>query len=287
MEYAATKKRDTLVIKLSAASGSIEPNLEKQPRLHELQERLRDREFHKPIPEKDGRPVVVPTKCIDGRPGGLGLGPKAAGGTLTLTIADDLINHRFEDLTESHLMLCELLLIEGHDLGVHRADHTQDANCGCAACDKLSVIYNYIAQNPEHLQDMSRSLGINVTDQTIDKITAGAKKRTNFPTGPQLVDTTERLGGEQSVENLTGEHKEAVVVINWQNSTSLDRPMLEEEFGDDYQVFNVDAWVFEESAKQMTNDPEEIRELTAAMLVFNIAAINCLCSNKMQLVDLH
>ena len=63
--------------------------------------------------------------------------------------------------------------------------------------------------------------------------------------------------------------------------------MLEEEFGDDYQVFNVDAWVFEESGKQMTNNPEEIRELTAAMLVFNIAAINCLCSNKMQLVDLH
>lgn len=279
MERTLTIDRSSQTNRLASAIGSIEPNPETQPRLEELRERLLNREFHRPLAEFEN-PKLTPSRCMDGRPGQQDEGPCAAGGTFTITAAEDMVNGLKTDLAIVHDAVCEKLCSKNDAVGAHRSDHAPEGASGCAACDSASTIYQYIADNPYTLQDMIRNQNLEAEDELIDNISTNAGSRVKFPKGTKLVDDTEKIAGKHSVDVLKGDHKEGIAVVNWTPSY-IDRKAIAEEFGPEYQVFNIDAWSFEEAALEMTDDPEEVHRLTVGMLAFNLAAINVLCSKEM------
>lgn len=264
----------------TAAKGTIEAEGVQLERLDELTERLGSGEFHTQVVGS------LPKECIDGRPGG-DMMPNSAGGTFSLTVADDLTTQRFskeKTLIEADREVMRVVIGEGEIVGGHCADHAEGDNCGCGAKDKIGVIYAYIANNPDVMLAQADALGIKVPQDVHDKIVRNAAARTDFPTGKELSTTLKEVAGEESESILTGAHKEVVAVINSREGTSLDREALTEVFGTEYQAFNVDAWTFKDAASAISDTDEEVEQKTIAMAYYNLAAANVLCGPGMRVV---
>ncbi len=82
--------------------------------------------------------------------------------------------------------------------------------------------------------------------QIIDN--AGARQV--FSKGAELLEALEDKASksEAIVDDLIGDHKEVVAVVNNRYGTSLNRDKLAAEFGQDYESFNIDLWSFDNAA---------------------------------------
>jgi len=270
-----------------AGQGKIEAGEAQRERLEEFTDRVGNGEFHK---ETTG---TIPCLCIDGRCGGKGeLMPNAAGGTETLMVADDLTTKDFEldgDTTTcgQYEKLVAFLKDSGHPIGGHTAAERHGAPSGCGANDKLPAIYAYIAQNADTLRGLASSMfGYEISDTDQKLIVGNAAARSDFSDGDQLLAALRAKDGR--IDVLEGEHTEVLAVINRRQGTTLDRDAVREEFGDDYEAFNVDEWSFDEGARVTSHlgGEDEVRQKRIAMLYYNLATAGVLCGPNMRVVVL-
>lgn len=256
-----------------AAVGIIEPHDNQQQRLDELTERLQSNEFYVATEEK------IPSRCIDGRsPKGnfADFTPNAAGGTETLLVADELTAQRFcDDTTDTSSDYARLLdFLQKHDYccGGHIDSHANSIASGCGANDKLPAIVQFIAEHGDAVRQAAEAIGVSTQTDTHEHIVTRARqlqKQKSYANGATMLNVLKEKAGEENVDTLDGAHNEVAVVINMQPSTTLNRQALLQEFGEMYEVFNVDVWSFVETARRIGG--EETEALIQAMVYYNIA----------------
>lgn len=267
-------------VTLDGAVGSIEAGEDQMERLDEVTRRVATGEFHKPVTGK------IPKECMDGRPGGE-MAPNSAGGTFSLTVADDLTTQRFskgKTLVEADREVAKVIQGEGEPVGGHCTHSASGEKCGCGAKDEIKPVYGMIADNPLMIRRKVESLGIVVSDEVHNLIVKNASARTDFPTGAELSAGLKDVAGEQAESVLAGPHKEVVAAINTNEGTSLDRQALAEVFGPDYQAFNIDAWTFADAAAAISLTDEEAEMKVVALAYYNVTAAFILCGPGMRLV---
>lgn len=231
----------------------------------------------------------LPCKCIDGRSCAHPTeGPNSSGGTETIFVADDLTTKRFAaDGTVAGGMgkLIDELQRAGLPVGGH-SDNKPDklaGASGCGANDKLPQVYDIIARKPDLVRQYAETiLGTEVSDETHRLIVSNAGGRTEFSSGQEVLKTFEDSGSD--LEQLEGTHKEIVAVINMHEGTTLDRQQLTDEYGPEYQAFNVDAWSFKHAAKAISESDDEILQKIIAMTYYNVAVALVLCGPEMRIV---
>lgn len=266
-----------------AAEGSIEPTAEQRERLQEAIERIDAGEFDVPVPEG----WVMPVVCVDGRVpegGQVVFGPNAAGGLMTITVADDLTAKRFAsaDGSITGALRNTVEVAQGLDQPVGGHGDTKNMadehgpTCGCGACDKLNKGYAYIAAHGEILKGIVESLGGSARGH--EKIVANAQARVdsqNFPAGRELFtilnDANEHTPERMPV--LAGEHREALMRFNLRPDVTIDRNLLAAAYPE-IDLFEVDAGSFKEAAQKTSLTIVEAEEKETGMLYFN-GAIGC------------
>ena len=264
----------------SAAEGKIGANAEKKAGFFELKARVESGEFH--VAAKTN----VVGSCIDGRPGCDELLPNGAGGALLYVAAERLVGGNSESLIDTEKRVLENLKRNNSEVRVHADDHARGEMSGCGACDRMLQIFDILALRPDSVREIVRELGVEVDDQTHDLIIAGAREENSFASGAELFATAYDILGEDRVDQLHGDHNEMLVVVNKNPNTTLDRAELAAEFGDKFQVFNVDAWSFENSARLLSDDSNKQRQLAAAMTYYNVATALVLCDVSMNAIEL-
>ncbi len=269
---------------LDGAVGSIEAGPDQQERLEEFTNRIGSGEFHA------AANAEIPCKCIDGRTWGDSLLlPNAAGGTLTLSVAEDLATNWTEaggrpTTFECFCMIADSLQRFQYPIGGHTAVELHGAPTGCGANDKLETIYKAIATYGDAIRDAADRLGVAVPQDTHEFIVANAASRSEFSNPSDILDAMyDRSQG--TVEELEGAHNEVIAVINKRPGMTLDRDAVQREFGDKYQAFNVDVWSFEKAAKTMDSGSDKDSKIIA-MVYYNLATALVLCGPKMRIVEL-
>lgn len=267
-------------VTLDGAVGTIEADESQLEYLDEVTRRVAMGEFHKPVTGK------IPKECMDGRPGGE-MAPNSAGGTFSLTVADDLTTQRFsrgKTLVEADREVSKVVQGEGEPVGGHCTHTASGEKCGCGAKDEIMPIYGMIEDNPSLIREAVESLGIYVTDAVHNLIVKNAKARTAFPTGAELSASLKDVAGIEAESVLSGPHKEVVAAVNGIEGTSLDRQAFAEVFGDNYQAFNIDSWAFKEAAAAISLSEEETEMKVVALAYYNVAAAFILCGPGMRVV---
>ena len=267
---------------LDNAIGSIQPDDKQAERLDEFTDRVGSGEFLKSTDES------IVCDCIDGRHGSQGaLRPNAAGGSESLTVADDLTSHRFggADSTTCGQYKATLAYLHDHHypVGGHTCEGVSGTASGCGANDKLPAIYAFIAEHGDVLRSLVGALGSEVTDETHTLIVENAAKRSAFSDGSELL-TALKDEPDARVSQLVGAHREVLALINNRQGTTLDRDAVREEFGDEYQAFNVDTWAFAASAKAIANDDTDAYQKLIAMLYYNLATAHVLVGPTLRVV---
>lgn len=266
---------------LDDAVGGIEADESQLERLDEITYRVATGEFHKPVTGK------IPKECMDGRPGGE-MAPNSAGGTFSLTVADDLTTQRFstgKTLVEADREVSKVVQGEGGLVGGHCTHTASGEKCGCGAKDEIKPIYGFIEKSPLVIRRKVESLGIHVSDEVHNLIVKNASERTDFSTGAELSASLKDTAGDQAESVLAGPHREVVAAINSRRGTSLDRQAFAEAFGADYQAFNVDVWTFGEAAAATSLSDEETAMKIVALAYYNVSAAYILCGPGMRLVS--
>jgi hypothetical protein len=273
---------------LPLAEGAIEAREDQRERLEEFTRRVALGEFHVKTD------VKIPVGCIDGRNSADGLAPKpdSAGGTESIFVADDLTTKRLagrdESTVQGYRNTLAYLQFKGYPVGGHDDDHAPHDNpdsSGCGANDKLPLIYNFIARQGDALRAVAASLGVHTSDESFANIMANAVGRTEFSNGRELLDALNEAGSDH-VDPLVGKHNEVVAVINTKEGATLDRVALAEEFGEQYEAFNVDVWSFREAAQITSETEEEVEAKIFAMTMYNLATAHVLCGKNMRVVVL-
>lgn len=237
---------------------------------------------------------LIPVWCVDGRTDeeGLPLAPNAAGGTHSLVVGDALIDAPAlianKQTSASHSKtLFTMLKNNGYEIGSHRDSNANNEKCGCGACDRMGEIFQFITDNIEELSSRAAEL-----DVTIEE-TLQAKIKTNVDSliaaqyvssGPDMIDATNSVAGDDSVQTLKGSHKEVVLAVNTVEGTTFNRRSLTEEFGDDYQAFNLDVWALKNGIDAIATSENEAQEKFSAAVIYNIATACVLAGPSLRVV---
>ena len=267
------------------AEGIIGQTIASRPRLDEFTKRVSSGEFHRTTD------IALPCACIDGRLGCWSR-PNAAGGTMSLAVADDLLTQRYNvDGTTASMVehVFRTLRQNGHIVGDHTDDHAHGDRSGCGANDTLPTIYDFIGRKAEVLRTYAEKIGIDVDDETHDAITSGAKRRTQFSTGREVLDRMIENASDKAIDTLHGDHNEVLAVINKRPGTTIDRDAIASEFGPEYEAFNVDVWSFEAAARALYPDADEysVQQTVGALTYYNLATALTLCGPTMRVVVLN
>jgi len=275
---------------LAEAEGAIEAGPDQQERLNEVTARLQSGEFHN---EAEG---LIPVICIDGRWGGFHMLPNAAGGTETIFVGDDLTVRRYTSADGTtiggYTNVMDRIIALGGQVGGHDDEHHSPEGSGCGANDKLPLIYDFMVRKGDAIRNVAGALGIQVTDQLHEKIIGNAEARTSFGSGADMLAALEAQDDEVIVEHLGGAHKEVIAVINTKEGTTLDRQALLDEFGEDYESFNIDVWAFENAARMILADDNdvadetEVSEMVTAMVYYNLATAHVLTGKNLRVITL-
>lgn len=269
------------------AEGKIEAGPEQQERLDEMTARLAAGEFH------GEAKALIPVICIDGRfcrHGDSHMLPNAAGGTISIFVADDLTDKDYAGpdgtTVEGYKRIMQQIVAQGGLVGGHDDDGEHPEGSGCGANDRLPHIYAFLARKGGDIRTLAAKLGVSVSDTVFEKIVGNATARTQFSGGAEMLGALDAQDGEVVVERLGGAHKEVVAVINTKEGTTLDRKALLDEFGEDYEAFNVDVWSFQHAAELLTDNEEKQKELVAAMVFYNLATAHVLGGKNLRVVTL-
>ena len=237
--------------------------------------------------------------CMDGRPGSsLVAVPNGAGGALLYAIADYLASDDERTVHETIARSISSAYRSGGSLRVHRDTHAQGQEAGCAAADKIGLVFDIIAERSKDVQDLVGKLeldGYMIDERVHQQIVARAQSGGSLlqASGDQLVTyaddclaSFEPSGGHTDI--LQGSHCEAAAIMNRRHGTTLNRSALAQDFdaaGKQYQAFNIDVWSFKPSARALYPENTDMQQRAAmAMLYYNVAAIMALCGADMTVV---
>lgn len=224
---------------------------------------------------------LIPKWCVDGRldEEGTALAPNAAGGTYSLVVGEALIDAAAlienGETSASHAKtMFQSLKTNGYEVGGHQDSHADDEKCGCGACDKMSPIFQFIIDNISELSEKAATLGV-VLDETLQqkiKSNTEALLGANYvSTGPEMISTVKYVAGEDHVQTLLNDHNEVILVVNTQEATTLSRRSLSNEFGDEYEAFNLDIWALQNGINAIATSESEASEKLAASVLYNLA----------------
>lgn len=237
---------------------------------------------------------LIPCWCVDGRldQEGAAFAPNAAGGTYSLVVGDALIDAQAlisnGETSASHAKtLFQGLQAHGYEIGGHQDNQANTGKCGCGACDKMGIIFQFIAENIHELSEKAASLGVAI-DKTLQqkiKTNTEALLEANYvSSGPEMIKTVKDVAGEDHVQTLLNDHNEVILVVNTKEGTTLDRRSLSKEFGDDYEAFNLDVWALDNGIKAIATSETEANEKLAASVLYNIATACVLAGPSLRLV---
>jgi len=240
--------------------------------------RISNGEFNVPVEE------TVPVICVDGR---LDVNdtrmnaPSIAGSTLGLAYARVLAdNGTLADQTEKEIVASTIVALKekNHTVNVHGDDHS---DCGCGACAHCIGVFEHIVSHIEGLEKASEALGValpasdTIVKNADDKLKAGFLVENRA----EIISTGQDAGA--SYEKLTAGHNELAGVINTVPDTTIDRMAIREAFGDQYDVFVVDVWSFENGLKEAIGPKEDLSTALQASIVHNLATFSKLSHKSM------
>jgi len=255
-------------------------------KLLRMQTRVASGEFNVPV---DG---IVPDVCVDGRTkddGTRKMSPSAAGGTLSTVYARKLADNGLleeDNCLELTSKTVELFTKSGYGTGVHGDDH---GDCGCGACMRAPEIFQHIADNSEKIVAALSALGVKISPESQQSIASNAKKTLNsgkfFAVDRASVLKAAQISGAD-YEGLVGVHNELLIAINTREGTTIDRAMIREVFGEQYDLFVVDVWAFRNAAEKtnITGYEEQTDRVYDAMLMQNVATASILGHKSLSIV---
>jgi len=293
---------ETQRLTFDIAEGAVDPQARidrgeiRADRVDELVERLQTDEFI-----INGDPESIPCNCMDCRPmagGGFISGPKAAGGSFTLTMGDALTTqsyrHPGEKAPVHHKRVTSELVKAGRQVGGHEADTVaNEDDSGCGAQDKADStnpnapsILKYMNRKSKQIFGVINSIGLQTrpeTEELIESNTAKLIEEEYITNGSEISAATKEVGGAESVKTLTGPQEGVVAAIITRPGEHYDMDAIAKEFGSQYQVFEISAWAIANGAKATSLTPEEAENKTVAGLAFNIAAGGVIAGPGMRL----
>lgn len=157
----------------------------------------------------------------------------------------------------------------------HTDDHNQEDKSGCGAFDGLPIILaNAIRYQSEIKDSMRKYLPKNmefneaIFDSVIQNfVSLFEGKYFGDYSGKDCIDKINNIKGSKTNVRV-GKHKEGSSVLNWRRNTTLNHKKWIKEFGDDEDVFWVDAWRCEDFALIAASDLPEAEKEVAAMQAF-------------------
>lgn len=276
-------KAATTYFTLQKAIGTIEADSRQQAWLDEFTDMVGSGEYLMPTDTQ------IVCECIDGRCGTReSLRPNGAAGSQSMMVADDLTSKRFvragmETTRSQYRATLNFLYDNAYPIGGHTTRGAAPNNSGCGANDNLPAIYAFIAKEGAELRKLAANLGMHVDDETHELIVKNAAGRTDFSEGAELLNTLRKQPCAR-LSSVNGPHREVLALINLREHTTLDRYSLRDEFGGDYQAFNMDVWAFEKSAKIISENSRDAEQKLAAMLYYNLATAHVLAGTGLRVV---
>lgn len=281
-----------VIEKFTIAQGSTGPtpgDAEQAERADALvRELLTDRWYGK----ADG---VMVARCIDERlsetlrqVAEFLMAPNAAGGTMTLVVADILTGGRITGsgtIAERFARMVDHLQSKGLLIGAHfdDHDHSEDGGSGCGACDKLGLIFVFMHDMLDGLCEYARAeLHLEIDDVMIEDMRRELQSQPEFSKGAEILSYLKGLpDGTVLVEKMLGLHDALAVMLNFIFGTTLDRRALAKT---GRSAFNVDCWAFEPSARLVygEDDQRQIVFAVAVMAVYNLATGGVLCNDEIR-----
>lgn len=242
----------------------------------------------------DGKLVA---RCIDERlrrllqaVAGATMAPNAAGGTMSLTVADMLTGGKITGsgtLLERHERMVAFLVDRGLPVGGHEDNHNHldDGGSGCGACDQLSVILALMLEQLDGLCGLLADvLRMEVDDVLREAIRKELQQLPEIARGGEILGVLRSLPeGQALIEQMIGAHDALAAVINLVDGTTLDREELQQVLK--LSAFNIDGWAFESSAEILYGDDEEqVFAAVVALWLYNFATSAALCNEEMRIV---
>lgn len=275
---------------LTLAIGTIEPGPRiasgeiREDVIDELSQRLLTDEFYDPID-----PLAIPCECMECRPfedDSCETGPKAAGGTFVLVMADALTYNSYRHPGEKAPQHARRLYSELNKVGkpvrTHDADIATGNNCGCGAQDKLDSynpadpsILKFIVNNIEELSAMAEDRGYCVSEEQKRMIASNAytlRAEGYATSGKEISDACAEAVGPDSVKTVKGQPKGVIFAVNTQHGVSLSKKRVAKAYGNDYQVYSVDLPSLRNGAEEISISEEEANDKELAALIYTLAA---------------
>lgn len=258
--------------------------------------------------------IKMPLQCADGRTL-KAIGGSAIGGSFTAVMADCLGDRRFyvpgNTAYEHAFKVYRYIISQNLKIGGHDDDHALSPNCGCGGEDKLDSqhaedmsILKFVSehgagirQTLENLLDSNsgKSLGIKVEDSLHALIVDQARELhslsgTDKPyvsSGIDLRKAMVEVGGPESIDHLSGEHREVMAIIDFRKGSILDRAALSERYGGVIQAFYINVESIKFAAEVLSTNNPQVAELNfMAGLYYNIAASAVLAGPSLSLLTL-
>ena len=289
---------------LSIAEGAVDPSVRiasgdiKAEVVHDLAKRLQTDEFYDEIPAGS-----IPCVCMDCRgrlDGHQVLGGNAAGGTFTLVMADALTSNTFRHPGENSAAHTKRtyaeLMKRGYNVGGHDADTAagSSVNGGCGAMDKLDSsdplapsILRYMAKRADDVRQGVQGFGFEVSDALHASLVTNAQdlRETGYATtGRELLEATLEVAGDESIETLTGPQLAVIAVVNTREGQTLNRKKVAAAFGNDYQVFNIDAPTISNGVRVTSMSEAQANDKMIAALYYNVATAAVIVGPSMPII---
>lgn len=281
-----------------AATGNIEPGTRELDRetLALLEQDVVGSRFDILVAEG----YFLPCSCIDGRcPGShdvFNATPNAAGGTLTLLVSElltDKANIASTAQTSEEALASLIAYLQttgnGDQIGGHTGPvHGPGAEnaSGCGANDALLPILGQMVEKGDVMRAVLQQLGVD--DASLAQILADASalyaQPDFFATGKTVADTLQSESPDGNCPALVGAHNEVLIRLNTVEGTTIDRRALQAEYGDDYQIFNVDVWALRAAAETLAVAKDMVESKFTAMVVYQVATALQLCGPSMKVI---
>lgn len=232
----------------------------------------------------------IVTSCIDGRitKTDYNPGPKTAGGSLSLLVAYWLCggemraDNFFDKLSKNDL-----------PISGHVDDHSHhDGKTGCGANDKMSEILDKLSdiKTSDMIFQLVEKLSRISDESVFDMIQQNS--RTLLKSDSVVGTPRERMAAlakniNKTLPELTGEHDEAVIIVNTQPYTMIDINRIKEKYRN--SAFVIDFWAFKETSDKVIrvlNEKQQIhpQDFMVAMLAYNLATGSALAGPSMEII---
>ncbi len=229
----------------------------------------------------------IPSDCVDGR--GNSQDPSSAGGSYGLAIAKNLSDDiNIDDVKDEKSYLSKIynrIKSRGKKIGVHDDNHP--GGCGCGACAKAKEIVGYISTDIDKMISVYDQLDIpfgSVAESIKNKADSLFRSDEFFDENrTDALNVATEEGGQCAV--LEGEHKELFVFLNFVKGKTVDQEAIRAEYGDNYDLFVVDVWSFENAAEVLSDTSDEKGRFIAALALYNLATASQLSSENMPIVN--